>query len=144
MNMVMIEFPPEVRVYNTTSTDVTKDSIYNGWGVCRDDTYNDDWTDILSDEYDRKHIISSLKSQLNLIEQNEIDYLLTLDTSSIDTFLKENNLFSWYKMENEQNFDYLKLIAYYRYSILGKTDISNVFSNIDSNLYTDSALLSNT
>lgn len=140
---ISIEFPPGVSILNVTETDVTKDSLYNINGICRDEAYYSDWTEYLNNNYDYTHIVTSLKSNLNADEQAQIDQLLSADYSAIDTSLKESNGYGKYMMEDEGTFEIVKLLAYYRYSLFGKTDLASEYGYVDKNFYHESTMVHN-
>jgi hypothetical protein len=140
---ISIEFPPGVSVLNVTETDIARDSLYNMNGICRDEAYESDWTEYLNNNYDYTNIIASLKSMLNEDEKSQIDRILSADYSAIDSSLQESNSYAKYMMEEEGTFEIVKLLAYYRYSLFGKTNLASQYGYVDKNFYHESSMVLN-
>ena len=138
-NSFSIKFPANVAVLNRIDTDITTESIYNSDNVWGDDAFDSDWTSFLASSLNVDFIVSDLKSKLNSNEQNELDYLLSIDYSTTSKSLISNNLLNYYYMQNEKQLDIVKLIALYRWSLFGKTDLAVPFTYSDNNFYTDSS-----
>ena len=140
-NSFSIKFPANVAVLNRIDTDITTESIYNSDNVWGDDAFDSDWTSFLASSLNVDFIVSDLKSKLNSNEQNELDYLLSIDYSATSKSLISNNLLNYYYMQNEKQLDIVKLIALYRWSLFGKTDLAVPFTYSDNNFYHDSSTI---
>ena len=138
-NSFSIKFPANVAVLNRIDTDITIESIYNSDNVWGDDAFDSDWTSFLASSLNVDFIVSDLKSKLNSNEQNELDYLLSIDYSATSKSLIDNNILNYYYMQNEKQLDIVKLIALYRWSLFGKIDLAVPFTYSDNSFYTDSS-----
>ena len=143
-NTINVKFPANTSILHMIDTDISNESIYNTNNVCGDDAFNSDWSDFLTSSLNIGFIVSDLKSKLNSNEQRELDYLIAQDYSSISNSLISNNLLINYNMQYEGQFEIIKLIALYRWSMLGKTDIAIPFTYSVNNFYSDSSLIADT
>ena len=123
---------------------ISSESIYNTDNVCGDNAFNSDWSDFFKSSLNIDYMVSDLKSKLNSNEQKELDYLIAQDYSSISNSLISKNLLINYDMQYEGQFEIIKLLALYRWSMLGKTDIAVPFTYSKNNFYSDSSLIDDT
>ena len=140
-NEIDVQFPANTSILNMIDTDLANDSIYSVNNVWGDDTFNYDWSDFLTSNINIENMISDLKSKLNENEQNELDYLIAQDYSSVSQSLISNNLLNKYYMQYEGQFEIIKLLALYRWSLYGKTTLANPFTYSNNNFYTDSSIV---
>ena len=143
-NTINVKFPTNTAILNMIDTDISSESIYNTDNVCGDEAFNSDWSDFFMSSLNIDFMVSDLKSKLNSNEQNELDYLIAQDYSSISNSLISNNLLINYDMQYEGQFEIIKLLALYRWSMLGKTDIVVPFTYSTDNFYSDSSLIDDT
>lgn len=141
-NTINIDFMPGVAVYNLTETQIGYENIYNSYGKCRDDAFMNDWTEILQDEYNIKQIINSLKARLNDLQNKELDNILSQEYGTLEQNLIDNSALGMYKMSQENQFEIVKLLSYYRYSLFGKTTLTDSIQHSISNLYSSDNTIS--
>ena len=136
-NTIDVILPVCTRMFNSIKTNFFSDGIYNNDAVWEDAAYNDNWNEILENEQNIVFFKSNLKSRLSSDEQNEIDTLLEQDYSAETQRIIDEGLLADYRLDKEGEIGIFKLIAYYRFSILGISDLIIPFDFIESDFYTE-------
>lgn len=136
-NTITVTFPPQTVVYKSILTDVLEEDIYNLDAVCKDEAYDFDWSEILEDDYQSIQIIDDLKSKLNNAEKAELDYILKKDYSEVAQKINAADNWSHYSLEEERKLKIVKVLAYYRWSLFGKSKMVEPFGYTDDNFYSE-------
>lgn len=134
-NTIFIIFPPKTVVYESVLTDVPDEDIFNLDGLCKDEVYDFDWSELLEDEYEAIQIIDDLKSKLNNAEKAELDLLLKKDYSEIEQKINAADSWGHFGLEEERKLKIVKLLAYYRWSLFGKSNLASSYGYTDNNFY---------
>lgn len=111
--------------------------------ICRDNIYDKSWDEWMKDEYFSKRIEKIISQWLYDIEAVELKRLLKLDYSTLYQELVDNNELAAFKQQGESSFNIYKLLAYYRFSMLGYDYLGSWNKYVSESFSTSSKKMTN-